>query len=144
MCVSSGWCSTTHQASLSGQTIETVLWQLVAVWNIPNPACNPSSRCSVTFFLTSSFFMSQRFYPVSRRNWFSLDSVRLQANGTAASFNGSRFISAPAEYSYRCQSVTSSGEDDALLVLSSANQSSSAWRLHFVDFQVRWNPDLQT
>lgn len=137
VCLSLGWCSPTHQASLSGQTIETVLFQLVAVWNIPNLTCDLSLRCSVTFFLTSSFLMSQRFYPVSRRSWFSLDSVRLQANGTAASFNGSRFISAPAEYSYRCQSVTSSGEDDALLVLSSTNQSSSAWRLQFVDFQVQ-------
>lgn len=81
--------------------------------------------------------MSQRFYPVSARNWFTLDSVQLQSNGTTASFSGSRFIYAPAEYSYHCQSVTGSAEDDALLALTSTNQSTSAWRLDFVDFQVQ-------
>lgn len=79
--------------------------------------------------------MSQRFYPVSARNWFTLDSVQLQSNGMTASFIGSRGIYAPAEYSYHCQSVGTS-DDDALLVLSSSNQSTSAWKLDFVDFQV--------
>lgn len=81
--------------------------------------------------------MNQRFYPVSARSWFTLDSVQLQSNGTTATFNGSRFIYAPAEYSYHCQSVIGSVEDDALLVLSSTNQSTSTWRLDFVDFQVQ-------
>lgn len=90
---------------------------------------------NTVFLLTSSFFMSQRFYPVSARNWFTLDSVQLRSNGMTATFVGSRGINAPAEYSYHCQSVSSS-QDDALLVLSSTNQSTSGWRLDFVDFQV--------
>lgn len=90
---------------------------------------------NTVFLLTSSFFMSQRFYPVSARNWFTLDSVQLRSNGVTATFIGSRAINAPAEYSYHCQTVSSS-QDDALLVLSSTNQSTSEWRLDFVDFQV--------
>ncbi|XP_056896066.1 V-type proton ATPase subunit S1-like [Takifugu flavidus] len=86
--------------------------------------------------ITLSFFMSQRFFPVSARNWFTLNSVQLRSNGMTATFIGSRGIYAPAEYSYHCQSVSSS-KDDALLVLSSANQSTSAWRLDFVDFQIQ-------
>lgn len=90
---------------------------------------------NTVFLLTSSFFMSQRFYPVSARNWFTLDSVQLRSNGMTATFIGSRGIYAPAEYSYHCQSVSSS-HDDALLVLGSTNESTSGWMLDFVDFQV--------
>lgn len=98
--------------------------------------CSVCTKLSNTLFLlTSSFFMSQRFYPVSARNWFTLDSVQLRSNDVTATFVGSRSINAPAEYSYHCQSVSSS-QDDALLVLNSANQSTSGWRLDFVDFQV--------
>ncbi|CAG03849.1 unnamed protein product, partial [Tetraodon nigroviridis] len=97
---------------------------------------NTSLGFPVTFFLTSRFVMSQRFYPASARNWFTLEFVELRSNSTTATFSGSRFIYAPAEYSYHCQSVPGSVKDDAMLVLSSTNQSTSAWRLDFVDFQV--------
>ena len=79
--------------------------------------------------------MSQRLYPVSARNWFTLDSVELQFGGQTASFIGSRGIYAPAEYSFHCQSVNSF--QDALLVPNNTNQNTTQWRLNFVDFQVR-------
>lgn len=89
-----------------------------------------------TIVLSHSFAMSQRFYPVSARNWFTLDSVQLQSNGQTASFIGRRGIYAPAEYSFHCQSVTTF--QDALLIPdeSSMMQNTSQWRLNFVDFQV--------
>ncbi|CAB1335824.1 unnamed protein product, partial [Coregonus sp. 'balchen'] len=49
--------------------------------------------------------MSQRHYKVSARRWFTLDSVEIEYDGQKASFNGSRNVYAPAEYSYRCQSI---------------------------------------
>lgn len=79
--------------------------------------------------------MSQRFYPASARNWFTLDSVQLQANGSSASYIGRQNIYAPVEYSFRCQSVSSF--QDPLLVLNNTSPSNLDWRLNFVDFQVR-------
>uniref|UniRef100_A0A3B5M8R5 ATPase H+ transporting accessory protein 1b n=1 Tax=Xiphophorus couchianus TaxID=32473 RepID=A0A3B5M8R5_9TELE len=83
------------------------------------------------FFLENVLFtMSQRFYPVSARNWFTLDSVQMQvrSSGQTASFVGSHGIYAPAEYSFHCQSV-----GDALLVPVNSTQ----WRLDFFDFQIQ-------
>ncbi|XP_068190450.1 V-type proton ATPase subunit S1b [Antennarius striatus] len=82
-----------------------------------------------------SFDMTQRMYPVSGRNWFTLDTVQLQVNGQTATFNGGRGIYAPAEYSFHCESVTSFR--DALLVPSGSLGNSSDWRLNFVDFQIQ-------
>ncbi|XP_035015980.1 V-type proton ATPase subunit S1 [Hippoglossus stenolepis] len=82
-----------------------------------------------------SFAMSQRFYPVSGRNWFTLDSVQLQSGSETVSFSGSRGIYAPAEYSFHCQSVSSF--KDALLVLNSTNKELSESRLNFIDFQIQ-------
>ncbi|KAK5864029.1 hypothetical protein PBY51_001006 [Eleginops maclovinus] len=81
------------------------------------------------------FSMSQRFYSVSARNWFTLDSVQLQLNDLSASFIGRRAIYAPAEYSFHCQSVTSFR--DTLLVPNNTNQNTTQWRLNFIDFQIQ-------
>ncbi|XP_074537630.1 V-type proton ATPase subunit S1b [Halichoeres trimaculatus] len=100
--------------------------------------CNDTSSLLVLNYASGyilSFSMSQRFYPVSARNWFTLDSVQLQSNGATASFSGRRGIYAPAEYSFHCQSVTSFG--DALLVQNSSSGNASEWRLNFVDFQIQ-------
>ncbi|XP_061591159.1 V-type proton ATPase subunit S1b [Cololabis saira] len=100
--------------------------------------CNSSNSLLVLSYAsgyTLSFAMSQRFYSVSARNWFTLDSVQLQANGLTESFVGRRNISAPAEYSFHCQSVNTFRE--GLLVPRDSNQNSSQWRLNFVDFQIQ-------
>ncbi|XP_061684387.1 V-type proton ATPase subunit S1-like [Syngnathoides biaculeatus] len=100
--------------------------------------CNSTNSLLVLSYptgVTLSFSMSQQFYPVSARNWFTLDSVQLQSNGVTASFVGSRAIYAPAEYSFHCQSVSSFG--DALLVPNSTNPNVSDWRLNFIDFQIQ-------
>ncbi|XP_008317184.1 V-type proton ATPase subunit S1b [Cynoglossus semilaevis] len=102
--------------------------------------CNNTNSLLVLTYqsgIVLSFAMSQRFYPVSARNWFTLDSVQLQSNGQTASFIGRRGIYAPAEYSFHCQSVTTF--QDALLIPdeSSMMQNTSQWRLNFVDFQIQ-------
>ncbi|XP_057685701.1 V-type proton ATPase subunit S1-like [Corythoichthys intestinalis] len=85
--------------------------------------------------ISLSFAMSQRFYPVSARNWFTLDSVQLRSNGATATFVGSRVISAPAEYSFHCQTLKSF--QDALLVPNSTDPSVANWGLNFSDFQIQ-------
>ncbi|KAM4571361.1 V-type proton ATPase subunit S1-like [Fundulus diaphanus] len=99
--------------------------------------CNDTNSMLVLDFAnyTLSFTMSQRFYPVSARKWFTLDSVqlRVKSTGQTGSFIGSRGIYAPAEYSFRCQSVSSFR--DALLIPN--NQNATQWRLNFIDFQIQ-------
>uniref|UniRef100_H2TY92 ATPase H+ transporting accessory protein 1a n=1 Tax=Takifugu rubripes TaxID=31033 RepID=H2TY92_TAKRU len=81
------------------------------------------------------FVMSQRHYKVSARRWFTLDMVELEYDGTKATFNGSRHIYAPAEYSYRCQSVTS--HRWPLLVPRTSKDPANQWRVVFEDFQIQ-------
>lgn len=81
--------------------------------------------------------MSQRHYKVSARRWFTLDMVELEYDGTKAVFNGSRNIYAPAEYSYRCESVSS--HRWPLLVPRSSKDPANQWRVVFEDFQVSFD-----
>ncbi|XP_061780110.1 ATPase H+ transporting accessory protein 1a [Nerophis lumbriciformis] len=79
--------------------------------------------------------LSQRHYKVSARRWFTLDLVELEYDSTKATFNGSRNIYAPAEYSYRCQSVTSFQWPQ--LVPRSPKDPANQWRVSFEDFQIQ-------
>ncbi|XP_071314799.1 V-type proton ATPase subunit S1-like [Trachinotus anak] len=81
------------------------------------------------------FALSQRHYKVSARRWFTLDAVELEYDGTKATFNGSRSIYAPAEYSYRCESVTSFRWP--LLIPRSSKDPANQWRVSFEDFQIQ-------
>ncbi|KAJ8370126.1 hypothetical protein SKAU_G00101540 [Synaphobranchus kaupii] len=83
-----------------------------------------------------TFSMSQGFYPVSARNWSTLDFVEVEYDGLSVVFNGSRNIYAPVEYSYHCQSVTNIR--DALLVpFNPKDIAASQWMLSFSDFQIQ-------
>ncbi|XP_077409831.1 V-type proton ATPase subunit S1b [Vanacampus margaritifer] len=106
--------------------------------SVTNSACNATNALLVLSYTTGftlSFAMSQRFYPVSARNWFTLDWVQLRSPNLTATFVGSRAISAPAEYSFRCGVLRSFGQ--ALLVPNSTEQSVAGWRLNFIDFQIQ-------
>ncbi|CAL8255351.1 unnamed protein product [Arctogadus glacialis] len=81
------------------------------------------------------FAMSQRHYSVSARRWFTMDQVELEYDGTKATFNGSRSIYAPAEYSYRCDSVSSFRWPS--LFPRSAKDPANQWRVSFEDFQIQ-------
>uniref|UniRef100_A0A3Q2XGM9 ATPase H+ transporting accessory protein 1a n=1 Tax=Hippocampus comes TaxID=109280 RepID=A0A3Q2XGM9_HIPCM len=81
------------------------------------------------------FAMSQRHYTVSARRWFTLDAIELEYDGTKATFNGSRNIYAPAEYSYRCKSVSSFQWPQ--LVPHSSKDPANQWRVAFEDFQIQ-------
>lgn len=106
--------------------------------SVAGSLCNSTNAQLVLAYpqgITLSFAMSQRFYPVSARNWFTLDTVQLQNNSLTASFVGRRGIYAPAEYSFHCQLVSSF--QDALLVPNNPAFNVSQWRLNFVDFQIQ-------
>ncbi|KAK2825657.1 hypothetical protein Q7C36_019584 [Tachysurus vachellii] len=81
------------------------------------------------------FVMTQRHYKVSARRWFTMDRVQLQYDGKTASFNASSGIYAPAEYSYRCHSVTSFRYPQ--LTPHSAKDNANDWRIAFNDFQIQ-------
>ncbi|KAM6929799.1 ATPase H+ transporting accessory protein 1a [Lycodopsis pacificus] len=81
------------------------------------------------------FAMSQRLYKVSARRWFTLDTVELEYDGTKAKFNGSRKVYAPAEYSYRCESVTNFRWPQ--LVPRTFTDPANQWRVSFEDFQIQ-------
>uniref|UniRef100_A0A8C5ANZ5 ATPase H+ transporting accessory protein 1a n=1 Tax=Gadus morhua TaxID=8049 RepID=A0A8C5ANZ5_GADMO len=81
------------------------------------------------------FAMSQRHYSVSARRWFTMDQVELEYDGTKATFNGSRSIYAPAEYSYRCDAVSSFRWPS--LFPRSAKDPANQWRVSFEDFQIQ-------
>ncbi|XP_006625671.2 V-type proton ATPase subunit S1 [Lepisosteus oculatus] len=79
------------------------------------------------------FVMSSKKYPVSAREWFTLDRLEIESSGQKATFNASRNIYAPRNYSFHCATVTSFR--DPLLVPSS--DSASKWRVSFSDFQIQ-------
>ncbi|KAM9445136.1 ATPase H+ transporting accessory protein 1a [Clarias gariepinus] len=81
------------------------------------------------------FLMSQRHYKVSARRWFTMDRVQLEYDRQTASFNASHSIYAPAEYSYRCHSVTSFRYPQ--LTPHSSKDDANNWRIAFDDFQIQ-------
>ncbi|KAJ3586266.1 hypothetical protein NHX12_012666 [Muraenolepis orangiensis] len=101
-------------------------------------SCNGTNSVLVLNYpsgIVLTFAMSQKLFPVSARNWFTLDSVRLESNNTAVAFTGARGIYAPAEYSFHCMSVNSFR--DALLVRGETNLNTTHWMLNFVNFQIQ-------
>ncbi|KAM9785705.1 V-type proton ATPase subunit S1b [Neosynchiropus ocellatus] len=106
--------------------------------SLTGSSCSSTSSVLVLSYpagVTLRFFMSQRYYRVSARNWFTLDAVQLQANSSMKSFVGSRGVYAPAEYSFHCMAVSSL--QDALLVPNNTVQNTSEWAVTFVDFQIQ-------
>ncbi|NP_001373449.1 ATPase H+ transporting accessory protein 1a precursor [Danio rerio] len=79
--------------------------------------------------------MNRRHYKVSARHWFTMDLVQLEYDGKKASFNGSRHIYAPSEYSYRCESVSSSYY--AQLSPHSDKDNANDWQISFENFQIQ-------
>ncbi|XP_030230569.1 V-type proton ATPase subunit S1 [Gadus morhua] len=100
--------------------------------------CNGTNSVLVLNYqsgIVLSFTMSQKLYPVSARYWFTLDSVLLKSPNGSVSFNGSRGIYAPAEYSFHCMSVNSFR--DPLLIRGESDPNTSNWMVNFVDFQIQ-------
>ncbi|KAM3939418.1 V-type proton ATPase subunit S1-like protein isoform 2-T2 [Leptodactylus fuscus] len=87
--------------------------------------------------LALRFLLVKSYYKLSVQNWYKLQSVQILLNHSVqATFNTSK-IFAPISYSYHCQHVSSLQKYDALLVPSSAENSSRLWDVTFQDFQIQ-------
>ncbi|XP_007538366.1 V-type proton ATPase subunit S1 [Erinaceus europaeus] len=83
--------------------------------------------------VTFRFLLANRFYPVSARNWFTLERLEIHSNGSVAVFNVSQ-ITGPSIYSFHCQHVSSLSRKGNLLV---PQAQPSAWQISFDDFQIQ-------
>nr|XP_055043695.1 V-type proton ATPase subunit S1b [Misgurnus anguillicaudatus] len=80
--------------------------------------------------LSMNFSMHNIFFPVSARKWSILEQVVLDIDEKKEVFNGSGIYS-PAEYSFHCQTISST--ESPLLVPTESN----TWMLSFTDFQIQ-------
>ncbi|XP_057183246.1 ATPase H+ transporting accessory protein 1a [Triplophysa rosa] len=111
--------------------------------NLDGSSCNDThSRLVLNYEDVLSFrsfrlilVMNQRHYKVSARRWFAMELLQLEYDGKKASFNGSHDIYAPAEYSYRCASVSSSHSPQ--LFPHSAKDNANEWQISFHDLQIQ-------
>ncbi|XP_064415295.1 ATPase H+ transporting accessory protein 1a [Latimeria chalumnae] len=112
--------------------------------NVGNSSCNQSQARLVLDYgtveeskrLIITFVMSNQYYKVSARHWFTLDHVEISYNGTNATFNASQ-VYAPQKYSYHCEYVSSERYYDSLLVPYSQTGPAKNWQITIKDFQIQ-------
>ncbi|XP_042523370.1 V-type proton ATPase subunit S1 [Dipodomys spectabilis] len=83
--------------------------------------------------VTFKFILSNRFYSVSARHWFTMERLEIHSNGSVASFNTSQ-ITGPSIYSFHCGYVSSARKSGNLLV---AATEPSLWHITLQDFQIQ-------
>ncbi|XP_062975481.1 V-type proton ATPase subunit S1 [Elgaria multicarinata webbii] len=84
--------------------------------------------------LTIIFRMTNIFYPVSARHWFTIHTVELvRPSNPPAIFNATQ-VTAPSNYSFSCAHVSSLPASEAILVPSS---NTSHWKVLFTNFQIQ-------
>ncbi|XP_012690563.1 V-type proton ATPase subunit S1b [Clupea harengus] len=138
------WADTLSVSILRGSQVTTL--DLAPLTFIPSvsltgSSCGENSSVLVLNYnnvlnftsLTLTFVMTKRYFPVSARNWTLLEQVRLVYDGQVATFNGSRGIYSPAEYSFHCQSVSSTRYP--LLVPNNVTDNTPT--IQFTDFQIQ-------
>lgn len=76
--------------------------------------------------------MTNRFYPVSARHWFTVERLEVRSNGSVVYFNMSQ-ATAPSIYSFHCEYVSTLSGNSEILVPS---VQPSHWQIHLWDFQV--------
>ncbi|XP_061423259.1 V-type proton ATPase subunit S1-like [Lethenteron reissneri] len=86
-------------------------------------------------YLTLRFVMTNQYYQVTKKNWFSVKSFELEyAENTTATFN-TTYISSLEAFSYHCQFLSSSSYYGGYLY--AANPQASEWTVTFQDFQIQ-------
>nr|XP_008509210.1 PREDICTED: V-type proton ATPase subunit S1 [Equus przewalskii] len=83
--------------------------------------------------VTFKFILANRFYPVSARHWFTMESLEIHSNGSVVSFNASR-VTGPSIYSFHCEYVSSMNKNGNLLV---PRTQPSLWQMTLQDFQIQ-------
>ncbi|KAM5221137.1 V-type proton ATPase subunit S1 [Ctenodactylus gundi] len=83
--------------------------------------------------VTFKFILANRFYPVSARNWFTMEHLEIHSNGSVAYFNASQ-VTGPSIYSFHCEYISSDSRKGSLLV---ARAQPSLWHVTLQDFQIQ-------
>ncbi|XP_012613627.1 V-type proton ATPase subunit S1 [Microcebus murinus] len=83
--------------------------------------------------VTFKFILANRFYPVSARQWFTMERLEIHGNGSVAYFNASQ-VTGPSIYSFHCEYVSSESKKGSLLV---PRTQPSLWMLTLQDFQIQ-------
>lgn len=97
------------------------------------------ARLSLTYeqlfgtMVTFKFVLTNRFYPVSARNWFTMEHLEIHSNGSVIYFNASQ-VTGPSIYSFHCEYVSSDSNKGSLLV---PHKSPSDWHITLQDFQIQ-------
>ncbi|XP_053319386.1 V-type proton ATPase subunit S1-like [Spea bombifrons] len=83
------------------------------------------------------FYMTNKFYTGSARDWFKLEQVMIIPNQEMeknATFR-TTYASAPAEYSYHCQQVGTSSLHAEIFVPN--NEAAKYWEIFLYEFQIQ-------
>nr|XP_004672171.1 V-type proton ATPase subunit S1 [Jaculus jaculus] len=83
--------------------------------------------------VTFKFILANRFYPVSARYWFTMESFEIHSNGSVVYFNASQ-VTGPSIYSFHCEYVSTLTKKGNLLV---TNMQPSLWQITLHDFQIQ-------
>ncbi|XP_030050005.1 V-type proton ATPase subunit S1 [Microcaecilia unicolor] len=86
--------------------------------------------------VTLTFRMLNRHYPVSGRNWFTLNHLEVSFNSSAAFFNASQ-VTAPSNYSFHCGYVSNLPEHGSILVPKGTDSFTQLWMVYFEEFQIQ-------
>ncbi|XP_032819165.2 V-type proton ATPase subunit S1-like [Petromyzon marinus] len=86
-------------------------------------------------YLKLRFYMTNQYYQVTKKNWFSVTSFEVEyAVNQTAVFN-TTYISSLEAFSYHCQFLSSSSYYGGYLY--AANPLASMWTVTFQDFQIQ-------
>ncbi|KAM6143582.1 V-type proton ATPase subunit S1 [Erethizon dorsatum] len=83
--------------------------------------------------VTFKFILANRSYPVSARDWFTMERLEIHSNGSITTFNASQ-VTGPSIYSFRCEYVSSNNRMGNLLV---PRTEPSLWHITLKDFQIQ-------
>uniref|UniRef100_A0A8C5KBB7 V-type proton ATPase subunit S1 n=1 Tax=Jaculus jaculus TaxID=51337 RepID=A0A8C5KBB7_JACJA len=78
--------------------------------------------------VTFKFILANRFYPVSARYWFTMESFEIHSNGSVVYFNASQ-VTGPSIYSFHCEYVST--------LTKKGNLLPSLWQITLHDFQIQ-------
>uniref|UniRef100_A0A5F9CTJ7 Uncharacterized protein n=1 Tax=Oryctolagus cuniculus TaxID=9986 RepID=A0A5F9CTJ7_RABIT len=96
--------------------------------NLTDSLNDSIARLSLTYeqlfgtMVTFKFILANRFYPMSAKNWFTMECLEIHSNGSVVYFNASQ-VTGPSIYSLHCKYVSSLSNKGNLLVLQAFNVS---------------------
>lgn len=136
-----------YTAVVGGKAVHIELADLTfsnnSVVDLSNSSCNSdNATLSLTYYnvstfpsLTLRFNMTNEYYQVTKKKWFSVKSFELEYSSTKVTFN-TTYISSLEAFSYHCQFLSSSSYYGGYLYTDNV-QVASMWTVTFQDFQIQ-------